>query len=270
MRILPLHVMSGGQDLLETEVDMDGLLAQLRRREHLPGTSSASVGEVLQCYEWAAERATSVVSIHLSGAFSKSYGAALEARTLALERFPHLRIEVIDSRTAEAGELLIAVGAGRLAMQGADFAQVVEHAYRIRDELCLFYCFDTLFYRDKGGRAFKAKAWAEAEAQSETGFRALARVDCSTDGIVRPVCRAKGKRQLFRKMVQTARERLDGRPLAGAMVHVNAPQQVDVLQQMLAEETNCDSLLVSRASPTTTIHSGEGFISFGFHPVTPA
>ncbi len=264
IRILPLHVIADGQDFLETEVDMNWLLERLRQKDDLPTTSAASIGETLQCYEWASQRAGTAISIHLSSAFSKSYGAALEARALALERFPHIRIEVIDSLTAEAGELLIAVEAARLAMQGARFSDVVRRAYEIRDSMCLFYCLETLFYRNKGGRIFKAKPWAEAQTRSGTEFKTLTRVDSSTGGIVRPVSRAKAKKQLLKRMVRMASEQLKGRRLSGAIVHVKANGDVACLREMLLNELPCDSLHISHASAASTIHSGEGFVSFGF------
>ncbi len=264
IRVLPLHVIDNGHDYLETEVDMAWLLARLQQKADLPTTSSASVGETLQCYEWAAQRADAAISIHLSSAFSKSYGAALEARALALERYPHMQIEVIDSQTAEAGELLITVEAARLATQGASFNEVVRHAYRVRDSLCLLYCLETLFYRDKGGRIFKAKPWAEAERRSGTDFKALTRVDYSTGGIVKPVSRAKSKKQLLKRMAQMASEQVKGRRLSGAIVHVNADRDVACLQEMLQHEVLCDGVYVSHASAGSTIHSGEGFVSFGF------
>lgn len=270
MRVLPLHVIADGDDYLETEVDMEWLLSRLRQRDRIPSTSAASVGETLRCYEWAAERASAAISIHVSSAFSKSYGAALEARKLALQEFPHMQIEVIDSMTAEAGELPIAVECARLASEGANFSEVVQRAYQIRDSMCLLYCFETLFYRDKGGRIFQAKAWANAENESATSFRTLARVDHSTGGIVKPVCRAKTKQQLLKKMVQVAAEHLDGCALSGAIVHVNAADDARNLKKQLQESLWCDSVLLSHASAASTVHSGEGFLTFGFHPSAQA
>jgi len=170
--IVPLHAIVDGRDYLETEVDMDWLLARLRQKGEVPTTSAPSIGEILNAYEWAAERAESAISIHMTSVFSKGYGAALEARKLALEKHPGMQIEVIDSRTAEAGELPITVEAATRAMEGASFEEVVTETYRVRDGICALFCFETLFYRDKGGRVFKAKPWAEAEENSGAGFKA--------------------------------------------------------------------------------------------------
>ncbi len=268
--ILPLHAIIDGTDYLETDVDIEWLLARLRQKGEVPTTSAPSIGEALRAYEWASERADAAVSIHMTSVFSKGYGAALEARKLALEMYPHLQIEVVDSRTVEAGELPIALEAARLAMEGASFDDVVRKAYEVRDKMCALYCFETLFYRDKGGRIFKAKPWAEAETQSSSngaGFKAMIEVDHSTGGTVQLVSRAKAKKQLLKKMVQTAAERIGGGKLSGAIVHVNAAQDAACLEGMLREQLSCESLYVSHGRAVTAIQNGEGFVTFGFHTV---
>ncbi len=263
--VLPFHVIVDGQDYLESEVDMDWLLNRLRQRGDLPTTSAPSIGEALRAYEWAAKRADSAISIHLTSVFSKSYEAALEARALALEKYPHMQIEVVDSRTAEAGELAIVADTARLAMQGADFHEVVQKAYEVRDNLCLLYCFETLFYRNKGGRVFKAKPWAEAESRGATGLKALVEVDHSTGGTMQPVCRAKTKTQLLKKMVRMASDRINEGKLSGAIVHVNAAEDAFYLQGLLRDEVACEHIHVSHASAGSCVHGGDGFVTFGFH-----
>lgn len=265
--LLPFHVIMDGGDHLESDVDINWLLNRLRRQEELPTTSAPSIGEALQAYEWAAERADSIVSIHLTSVFSKSYESALQARLLALEMFPGMRIEVVDSRTAEAGELAITATAARLAADGADFEEVVKKAYEVRDTLRHFYCFDTLFYRDKGGRIFKAKPWAEAETHNGAGLRALVQIDLSTGGTMHPVSRAKTKKQLLKRIVEFAHERVGERNLSAAIVHVNAEQDAATLEQMLRDAMSCESIWVSRASAGTTVHSGDGMVAFGFYAV---
>ena len=159
----------------------------------------------------------------------------------------------------------IAVEAAELAMQGASFDEVVKKAYQVRDTMCALYCFETLFFRDKGGRIFKAKPWAEAEGNSGTGFKAMIEVDHSTGGTVNLVSRSRAKKQLVKMMAQLAAERVDGKSLRGAIVHLNAPQDAACLERMLREELRCESLHVSQGRAVTAIQNGEGFITFGFH-----
>jgi DegV family protein with EDD domain len=263
--IVPLHAIIDGKDYPETDVDMDWLLKRLEQKGDVPTTSATSIGEFLQAYELAAERAESIVSIHMTSRFTKTYEAALEARKMYLEGHPGMRIEAVDTQTVEAGEMPIALEAARLAMDGADFDEVVRRTYEVRDAMCSLYCFETLFYRDKGGRVFKAKAWAQSEEQSAAGFKAMIEVDHSTDGTVQLVARARVKRQLINKMATIAADRVGSGKLVGAIVHIRAEQDAEYLRRLLEDKVDVDSVVISHGRAVTAIQTGMGFVTFGFH-----
>lgn len=262
--IVPLHAIVDGEDYLETEVDMQWLYRRLRETESVPTTSFPSPGEFLVAYRRVAERAESIVSIHMTSMFSKGYEAALEARRVLAKELPNVRVEVIDSRTVEAGEMPIAVGAARAAKEGRDFDEVVELARGIQANMNALYAFETLFYRDKGGRIFKAKPWAEAEARSG-GFRAMIEVDASTGGTVSLVARARTKKRMMGKMVEIAEDRMGDRKVRAAIVHANVPQEAEELKELFLSRLQCEEIHVSEALAVTAVQNGEGFISFAFH-----
>ncbi len=263
--IAPLHAIVDGVDYPETEVDMEWLLQRLEQKGNVPTTSATSIGEFLRIYEQAAELGESIVSIHMTGKFTKTYEAALEARRMFIEKNPGCRIEAVDSETVEAGEMPIAIEVARMAKEGADFEDVVQRAYEVRDAICSLYCFETLFYRDKGGRIFKAKPWAESEEQSSAGFKAMIEVDHSTDGTVQLVGRARSKRQLINKMAAIAADRIGTGKLSGAIVHIRAEDDALYLKGLLEEKVDVDSLVISHGRAVTAIQNGLGFVTFGFH-----
>ena len=263
--IVPLHAIIDGKDYPETDVDMDWLLQRLEQKGDVPTTSATSIGEFLQAYELAAEHAEAIVSIHMTSRFTKTYENALEARKMYLEKHPGVRIEAVDSETVEAGEMPIALEAARLAMDGADFDEVVRRTYELRDAMCSLYCFETLFYRDKGGRVFKAKPWAESEERSAAGFKAMIEVDHSTDGTVQLVVRGRTKRQLINKMAAIAADKVGTGKLVGAIVHIRAQEDAEYLKRLLEDKVDVDSLVISHGRAVTAIQNGMGFVTFGFY-----
>ncbi len=263
--VVPLHAIIDGQDYPETEVDMDWLLARLAQKGNIPTTSASSVGDFLTAYERAVERAESAVSIHMTSKFTKTYENALTARAEIMEKHPGFRVEAIDAETVEAGEMPIALAAAEMASEGADFESVVQKTYEVRDAVCSLYCFETLFYRDKGGRIFKAKAWAETEEQSTTGFKAMIEVDHSTDGTVKLVARARAKKQLINKMVTIAAQKVGDGRLTGAIVHIAAEKDAECLKRSIEEKVAVDNLVISHGRAVTAIQNGLGFVTFGFH-----
>ena len=265
--IVPLHVIVDDEDHLETEMDMDAFYRRLGQRGEVPTTSPPSVGEVLKAYERAASIAGSIVSIHLTAVFSATCDVAVEAAKQAMTEHPGLDIRVIDSRTVEAGEGLLAIEAASLAVAGADIDAVVRKVYDVRKRLCSLYAFETLFYRDKGGRIYKAKPWAMAEERSGPGFKNLIQVDESTGGTVSQAGRAETKRELLKSAVEMANARLGDDRLRGSIVHANARDDADHLKRMLEDNLQCDTLFVSEGLAATAAQNGGGFISFAFYPV---
>jgi len=262
--MVPLHAIVDGKDYLETEIDMKWLYARLKQRENLPTTSFPSPWENLQAYQRLAQSSEAILYIFMTSAFTKGYQAAIDAKEMARERLPKTRIEVIDSQTVEAGEMPIVIEAARMAKEGKDLDEIITSAKERITKMNALYAFDTLFYRDKGGRIFDAKYWAEAEAQSSTGFRAMIEVDASTGGTTKPIARAKTKKQIMEKMVTIAKERMGNKKLCAAIVHANVPEQAEELKEMLLSQCQCEELYISEALAVTAIQNGEGFISFGF------
>jgi DegV family protein with EDD domain len=199
----------------------------------------------------------------MSSLFSKGYQAAIEGKELAQEKLPHIRIDIIDSRTVESGELLLVTGAARAISEGKDIDEVLELTHRLISRVTLLTGSETLFYRDKGGRIFQAKSWAEAQPTS--AFRTIVEVDASTDGKTRPVTRVRTRKQMMKAMVDIAKQKSGGKPIHAAIVHANVPQDAEQLKALLLSQCQCDELYISELPGAIAVHNGEGLLDLGFY-----
>ena len=261
--IVPAHVIMDGKDYPDTEIDMGMLYAQLEGKENLPTTSGATIGQFLQGYQEMSQRAEAILVITLTSAYSTTYGAAVQAREMAHEKLPNTTIEVIDSRTVAAAQLLIVLQAAKTAAQGKSFQEVTKVANDMILRVNDLSTRDTLFYLDKGGLVYEAGSWAKAELKST--FRAILKVDVSTQGITKPVARAKTKTQIMNKMVDIAKEKVRGKKLHAAIVHTNVPDQAEQLRKMILSQFQCDEFYVTEALGATAAKNGRGLIHFGFY-----
>lgn len=69
----------------------------------------------MQAYQEMSHRAEAIIFISLTSAYSATYGAAIQAREMAHEKLPKTVIEVLDSRTVAAAQLLIVLQTARAA-----------------------------------------------------------------------------------------------------------------------------------------------------------
>ncbi len=261
--VAPLHVTMDGKDYLDTEIDMEKLYARLEEKENLPTTSAPTTGQLLQAYQELSQNAEAILVITLTSVFSATYGAAIQAREMAREKLPQTVIEVVDSRTVAAAQLLIVLQTARAAAQGKSLQEVTKVANDMIHRVNDLSTRDTLFYLDKGGRVFEARSWAEAESQSS--FRAMVEIDASTGGKTKPVARAKTKTQIMNKMVDIVKERVKGKKLHAAIVHTNVPDQAEQLRKTVLSQCQCDEFYVTEALGATAVHNGRGFIDFAFY-----
>ena len=261
--IVPFHVITEDRDYLDTEVDMDWLYGRLQDKGNLPTTSCPSPGQFLQAFRECAQKEQDIICITMTAAFSDGYEAAVDAMKLARKEFLETKIEVIDSRTAEAGEMILVIGLADAVKEGKSFEDIVELANELKLKMNTLQTFDTLFYREKGGRILNAKSWAKAEAA--TSFKAIIEVDASAGKLTKPIARAKTKNEILAKMVDIATERIGDKKLHAAIVHGDVSEQAIKLKEMLLTKFNCEEIFINQALAVTAVHAGKGFISFGFY-----
>ena len=261
--IVATHVIMDGKSYPDTEIDMEKLYARLEKKENLPTTSAVTTGQILQAYQEMSHRAEAIIFISLTSAYSATYGAAIQAREMAREKLPKTAIEVIDSCTIAAAQLLIVLQAARAAAQGKSLQEVIDVARDMILRVNDLSTRDTLFYIDKGGLLFEAQPWAEAESGST--FKTILKVDASTKGITKPIARAKTKTQIINKMADIAKERIGDKKLHAATVHTNVPDQVEQLRKTVLSRCQCDEFYVSEAMGATAAKNGRGLIHFGFY-----
>ncbi len=261
--IVPLHVIADGKDYLDTEMDMDWLYGRLGNKADLPSTACPSPGQYLEAFQQCSKKAGNIICISMTAAFSKSYQSAFDAVALAKTQLPETRIELLDCRTAEAGEMMLVIELAKAVKEGLNFEDIAALAKKLIFKINTLQTFDTLFYRDKGGRIFKAKSWAEAE--SSASFKAVVEVDASAGGFTQPIARAKTKNEILAKMVDIAVERTGNKNLRAAIVHGDVIEQADELKAMLSSRFQNAEIYINQALAVTAVHAGKGFISFAFY-----
>jgi DegV family protein with EDD domain len=250
-----------GEDL-ERESDMadfDGFYERLRSARDLPTTSQPSVGDFLAVYEPLLEAGHDIVSIHLSGGISGTYGSAAQACGALAERGLGDRIEVLDSATACGGFGMVALAAAARARSGASAAEVAAHARAAREQMRMWFCIDTLEFLQRGGRVGKAQAWI--------GGALKIKPILTLESEITPVERVRTAGRAFERMVGYMDELHAAGADAWVVQHIQATEQADRLVERGREIFGCEPLFVSEVGPVIGAHTGPGLIGVGAMPV---
>ena len=261
MHVVSLYVKRGDELERESEIaDLDAFYERLRSASDVPTTSQPSVGDFLAVYEPLLEAGRDIVSIHLSGAVSGTYGSALQARDQLAERGLGDRIAVLDSRSGAAGLGLAAIAAATRARDGAGLGEVVDRAEAALNELRIWFCLDTLEYLRRGGRIGGAQAWV--------GGALRIKPILTVDGEIKPVERVRTAGRAFERMVENLGSmHADG--VDGWLVqHIQAPAEAQRLVDCGRELFGTEPLFVSEVGPVLGVYLGPGMIGVAGVPTS--
>jgi len=253
VHVVSLYVKRGDTLERESEIaDLDAFYERLRSASDVPTTSQPSVGDFLAVYEPLLDAGHDIVSIHLSGAVSGTYGSALQARDDLAERGLGDRVSVLDSRSGAAGLGLAAIAASNRARTGVPLAQVTEHAAAALGQMRIWFCLDTLEYLRRGGRVGGAQAWI--------GGALKIKPILTVDGEIKPVERVRTAGKAFARMVDNL-EAMHADGVDGWLVqHIQAPAEAQRLVERGRELFGSEPLFVSEVGPVLGVYLGPGMI----------
>jgi DegV family protein with EDD domain len=261
VHVVSLYVKRGDTLERESEIaDLDAFYERLRSAPDVPTTSQPSVGDFLAAYEPLLAAGHDIVSIHLSGAVSGTYGSALQARDQLAERGLGDRVAVIDSRSGAAGLGLAAIAAATKAGAGASLQDVAAHAERAIGKLRIWFCLDTLEYLRRGGRVGGAQAWV--------GGALRIKPILTVEGEIKPVERVRTAGRAFDRMVEHLRT-LQAEGVDGWLVqHIQAPAEAARLVERGRELFGTEPLFVSEVGPVLGVYLGPGMIGVAGLPMS--
>lgn len=187
-------------------------------------TSRPNPDEMLEVYEkLAAEGATEIVSVHLSGELSGTF----ESAQLAARKAP-VPVLAVDSRQVGMGTGFAVLSASEVRDQGGD-ASAVAAAARRRVSLTtsLFYV-DTLEYLRRGGRVGAAAAFVG----SALAVKPILRIE---DGRVTPYERVRTAGKALSRLEELAVDAAGSAPVDVAVAHLASPDRGATLAARLGE-----------------------------------
>jgi DegV family protein with EDD domain len=252
--VIPLLV-AFGQEVFRDGVDMTSaqFYHRLREDEHLPTTSTPSMGDFLSLFHRLAREAEAIACIHLAHELSATVTIAEEVG----QSFKEVPVRVVDSRSAAMAEGFVVLEAARMAAEGGDLAAVVARARGMIPQVNLVVMLDTLKYLYRGGRIGRAARLMGSALQ----FKPVLSIENGVvDALERPRTWAKAVRRILEIMATRVRER----PVHAAVVHADAFDKAERLRQKVASLFNCRELYLTDLTPVMGTHAGPGVLGMAW------
>lgn len=244
-------------------IQRDEFLQWLTTAKVLPTTASPGPGDYLEMYENLVNEQgyEEIVSIHMTSKASGAYQAAMVAKSMLLERMPHLRIEVIDTLNASLCQGWMVIEAARASIAGMSMENIVATIHRMIPVTQMIQTADTLKYLYMGGRIGEAQRLLGSllNIKPLIGLR---------DGIIVPLGQARSRIRAYQMMADlvVAAAGVKGK-IKIAYVHAGAVQEVEKIKQLIEDRLDVVESIIAELSPALAVHSGPGTAGLCYYPL---
>ncbi len=252
VRSIPLTLHVGGQDFVDdSDLDTAVLIRTMDESEGPSSSSCPSPGAYLDAYR-AAEGDIYVVT--LSALLSGSHNSARQAMQMLLEEQPERNIQVFNSCSAAAGEVLLALRIREWADAGLPFEEVIRRADHAIAEMNTLFVLENLDNLKKNGRLTKVQALI-------TGALRIKLIMGSTpEGEICKHGQALSIKQALSKMVElmASDPRHPGKRLV--VTQCLCPERAQQLKELVLNRCRFSDIVITAARGISSYYANKGGI----------
>ena len=258
-QMVPLTLQVGSALGVDDETfDQKKFLGLVKAWPECPKTACPSPETYKEAYEQAEAEAVFVIT--LSGHLSGSNNSAVLAKRLFEEEraekqiTDNKRVEVIDSLSASAGELNIALYIQGLCEAGLEFDEVVKRTLEFRDRMHTYFVLETLDTLRKNGRLSGLQAFFATALNIKPVMGA-------DKGTIIKLDQARGINKGLQRMCDIAvQEAGDSADKVAVIAHCNNAQRADYVKAELAKRAKFKEIVITETAGVATVYAGDGGI----------
>ena len=193
---VPMKVRAAKEYIDNTELDLAGMVEDLKNHKGPSGSACPSVGEWLDAFGGADMVFCTTMSKGLSG----SYNAACEACRIYMEENPGKQAFAFNTLTAGPQQAFLNEKILELAAQGLGFEEIKEKAMAYHSNTHILFCLESMMNLARNGRV----PMAVAKIAGMLGIRACGDVKA---GQITPVHKPRGLKKATEALVGMMKER---------------------------------------------------------------
>ena len=228
VEIVSLSVIMNGESYKEVDIDSEAFYDELAKCDKLPTSSQPPMDEFYNAFEKFAKDGHDIVAAFISSKLSGTYTTSHIIKDMILEKYPDIKIDLIDSQTSVMALGIGVLEGAKAAQEGKDFDEVSKIVRNTIEESEIIFVPGTLENLKKGGRIGGAAAL----------FGKMLKIN-PIDKIVEVV-----KQDLKEKGIKQA-----------VVCHILAEDEAKDLAKRLKEELDLDSM-IGEISAVIGVHVG--------------
>lgn len=258
-QMVPLTLQVGSAQIVDDETfDQAHFLELVKACPECPKTACPSPEMFKKAFQESGAEAVFVITLssHLSG----SYNSAVLAKRLYEEEYAErgeavpVRVAVLDSESASAGELTIALYAAGLFEAGLKLDEVVKKAVEFRDTQHTYFVLETLDALRKNGRLSGLQAFFATALNIKPVMGA-------DQGSIVKLDQARGINKALQRMCDIAVQEAKGSENRVAVIaHCNNARRAEYVKAELMKRAGFKEVVITETAGVATVYAADGGI----------
>lgn len=250
--IVPLTLQIDDTMVVDDETfDQKAFIRLVKESPNCPKTACPSPEAFKKAYECEQE---DVFVITLSSHLSGTYNSAVVGKNLYEEEHGPKHICVLDSESASAGEMNLALKIRDLYDAGMKYEQVCEEILKLRDEQKTYFVIDSLEPLRKNGRLTGLQAFFATALNIKPIMGA-------NHGVIIKLDQARGLSKAYGRMCDIAvKEAGDTKQRRAVIAHCNCPDRARQVKEELEKRAQFQEIVITETAGVATVYAGDGGI----------
>lgn len=250
---VPLKIVAEKEYVDNADLDLAGMMEDLRNHKGKSGSSCPNVGEWLEAFGDAEEVFCVTISKHLSG----SYAAAKQAADTYMEEHPGRKVFIFDSLAVGPEMAMIIDKIRECEAAGDNFETTVAKVLEYHNHVHTLFCLESMLNLARNGRV----SMAVAKIAGMLGIRVAG---IARGGQVTPIHKPRGAKKATQTLVEMLKERgfKDGNLLRVA--HCFAPEAAEAFRVAVLAEFPNTRFKLEHTTALCSFYAEAGGLIIGF------
>ncbi len=249
-QMIPLTLQVDDIQVIDDETfDQKRFLELAKASPNCPKTACPSPEMFKKAYECEED---DIYVITLSSHLSGTYNSAVVGRQLYEEEHGHKNIKVIDSWSASAGELNIALYIDDLCRSGMAFEEVCEKAEEFKKNMKTYFVLESMDNLRKNGRLTGLQAFFATTLNIKPVMGAV-------EGVIIKEDQGRGIHKALMKMCDYAKKNIvDPEKKTAVIAHCNHRERAELVKEELLRKIPFRDVIITETAGVATVYAGDG------------
>lgn len=255
MKRIPFQLLIDDEALTDEGLDSDELIRKMKASKRKISTACPSLHDYLEAYKTCAVNYVVTISSRLSGSFQ----SAMAAKQMLEESGSDSKVYVIDSKTAAAGQTLVALQLKRMLEQQMESTQILLRMNQYIANLQTLFVPVSLNNLEKNGRI------KGIQVIMSKVLRIIPILGANREGTLELKDKARGEAQAMEKLMNLIRrDAVNMTETVLAITHVDARAKAEELCDKIKSLFTFKEVIIFQASGLSTIYADDGGIVLSF------